>query len=145
MFSADAEAKQYSLGCNARPRTLFLWYVRVVMALPLRRSHSLTVLSCDPVITCDSDRNALSVCNYMIIVCRQSAILAVSMQFMADSRKLADGKEMCNTSETATEISIACRLSRSMYTFEVTIKRMQCHIASLECLPQHAAINSHGC
>ena len=51
MFSAEAEAKQYSLGCNARPRTLFLWYVRVVIALPLRRSHSFTVLSCDPVMT----------------------------------------------------------------------------------------------
>ena len=54
MFSAEAEAKQYSVGCRARPRTLFLWYVRVVMALPLRRSHSFTVLSCDPVMTCSS-------------------------------------------------------------------------------------------
>ena len=54
MFSAEAEAKQYSVGCRARPRTLFLWYVRVAMALPLRRSHSFTVLSCDPVITCSS-------------------------------------------------------------------------------------------
>lgn len=25
MFSADAEAKQYSVGCKASPLTLFLW------------------------------------------------------------------------------------------------------------------------
>ena len=54
MFSAEAEAKQYSVGCSARPLTLFLWCVRVVMALPLRRSHSFTVLSCEPVMTCSS-------------------------------------------------------------------------------------------
>ena len=52
MFSAEAEAKQYSVGCSARPLTLFLWYVSVAMALPFLRSHNRTVLSWDPVMTC---------------------------------------------------------------------------------------------
>ena len=52
MLSADAAAKANCVGCMAIARTDFLWYVRVPIVLPLRRSHILIILSCDPVITC---------------------------------------------------------------------------------------------
>lgn len=52
MLSAEPAAKEYSCGCAAMARMLFLWYVSVLMVLPFRRSHILIVLSWLPVMIC---------------------------------------------------------------------------------------------
>mmetsp|Transcript_17015 Transcript_17015/g.50787 ORF Transcript_17015/g.50787 Transcript_17015/m.50787 type:complete len:212 (+) Transcript_17015:596-1231(+) len=54
MLSAEPAAKEYSCGCAAMARMLFLWYVSVLMVLPFRRSHILIVLSWLPVMICGS-------------------------------------------------------------------------------------------
>eukprot|EP00982_Pelagococcus_subviridis_P009361 30918-Pelagococcus_subviridis.AAC.76 len=56
MLSALALRSEKSFGCNASALTPFLWYVSVVRHFPAARSHSFTVLSYDPVITCGSSR-----------------------------------------------------------------------------------------
>lgn len=49
MLSADPAANEYSWGCAAIARMLFLWYVSVDIVLPFLRSHILMVLSWLPV------------------------------------------------------------------------------------------------
>lgn len=52
--SAEAEAKENSVGCAARALTPFLWCVRVVMVRPVEMSHKRTVESMEAVMTCGS-------------------------------------------------------------------------------------------